>query len=373
MIDSRKFLSLLVLAASAAALAFTQASTQASTQPGAFSEGSTIGGNGWKFSYAAVAQPPLSTGQHIKIQTDATHTDGGGGPTVFHRFFTDPVNRAYFGYDLVVEPLGQTNSAIVKFQPLSLRGDQLPRKYASSQFRAAGLPRFPAQTFKSGQTIAVDVLENPGNGQKVVDYIQVAYVPGGDNKTGSQAGGAVAAQVDVERAKSLGSPSAPVRIEIYSDFQCPACKGFHETVLPLLLRDYVTPGKVCLISREFPLTMHAHSREAANFATAAAEVGKYQVVADTLFLNQGAWDSSGRVWDTVAAVLTPAEQNKVRDLAQAPATLARVQQDLDSALMQRINRTPTLIVSRGQKRYPFAGPGLDNYPLLKSLIEELLK
>jgi protein-disulfide isomerase len=365
MIDSREFLSLFVLAASSAALA--------STPPGAFSEGSTIGGSGWKFSYTAVAEPPLSSGQHIKIQTDATHTDGSGGPTVFHRFFTDPVNRTYFGYDLLVEPLGVTNSAIVKFQPLSLRGDQLPRKYASSEFRAAGLPRFPAQTFKSGQTIAVDVLANPANGQKVVDYIQVAFVPGGDNKPGSQTAGAVAAQVDVERAKSLGSPSAPVRIEIYSDFECPGCKGFHETVLPLLVRDYVTPGKVCLVSREFPLTMHLHSREAANYATAAAQVGKYQVVADTLFLNQAAWGSSGKVWDTIAGVLTAAEQKRVQELAQAPATQALVQQDVDSALMQRINRTPTLIVSRGPKRYPFAGPGLENYPLLKSLIEELLK
>jgi protein-disulfide isomerase len=368
MIDSKKFLSLFVLAASAATLA----STQASTQPGAFSEGSTTGGNGWKFSYAAVAQPPLPSGQHIKIQTAATSSDAAGGPTVFHRFFTDPVNRTFFGYDLMVEPLGQTNSAIVKFQPLSLRGEQLPSKYASSEFRAAPLPRFPAQTFKSGQTIAVDVLENPGNGQKVVDYILVAFVPGRDNQSASQTGAAVAAQ-DLERAKSMGDFGAPVRIEIYSDFECPACKGFHETVLPLLLRDYVTSGKVCIISREFPLPTHPHSREAANYATAAAAVGKYQPVADVLFLNQGAWGSSGKVWDTIAGVLTPAEQHQVQELAQAPATLALVQQDVDSALMQRINQTPTLIVSRGQKRYPFAGPGLQNYPILKSLIEELLK
>ena len=365
MIDSPKFLSLFVLAASAAALA--------STQPRAFSEGSATSGNNWKFTYAAVAKPPLSSGQHIKIQTDATHTDGAGGPTVFHRFFTDPVNRTYFGYDLVVDPLGRTNSAIVKFQPLSLRGDQLPSKYASSEFRSVGLPRFPAQTFKSGQTIAVDVLENPGNGQKVVDYILVAFVPGGDNRPGSHEGVAEAAQVDVERGKSVGNPGAPVRIEIYSDFECPACKGFHETVLPLLLREYVTPGKVYLTSREFPLTMHPYSREAANYATAAAEVGKYQPVADALFLSQTVWGSSGKVWDTVAGVLTAAEQNEVRELAQAPATLALVQQDVDSGLMQRINQTPTLIVTRGEKRYPFAGPGLANYPILKSLIEELLK
>jgi protein-disulfide isomerase len=356
MIDSRKFLSLFVLAASAAALA--------SNQPGAFSEGSATSGNNWKFTYAAVAKPPLTPGQHIKIQSDATHTDGAGGPTVFHRFFTDTVNRTYFGYDLVVEPLGQTSSAIVKFQPLSLRGDQLPGRYASPEFRSVGLPRFPAETFKSGQTIAVDVLENPGNGQKVVDYIEVAFVRDGDNKPASRQGVGVAAQVDVERAKTVGNPAAPVRIEIYSDFQCPACKAFHETVLPLLIQEYVTPGKACIISREFPLTMHPYSREAANYATAAAKVGKYQAVAE---------GASGKVWETVVGTLTEAERKSLREIAQAPATLTLVQQDVDSGLMQRINQTPTLIVSRGEKRYPFAGPGLANYSILRSLIEELLK
>ena len=102
-------------------------------------------------------------------------------------------------------------------------------------------------------------------------------------------------------------------------------------------------------------------------------MGKYQQVADTLFQNQAAWGASGRVWDTVAVVLTTAEQNKVQELAQAPATLALVQQDVDSGLMQRIGQTPTLIVRRGARQYPFAGPGLGNYSILKSLIEELLK
>jgi protein-disulfide isomerase len=365
MTNRATFLSAVVLAASAAALA--------STQPGAFSEGSTVSGTSWKLTYAAVAKPPLASREHIKIQTDATHTDGSGGPTVFHRFFTDPVNRTYFGYDLVVEPLGQTNSAIVKFQPLSLRGDQLPRKYASTEYRAVGLPRFPAQTFKSGQTIAVDVLENPSNGQRVVDYIQVAFVRGGDDRPGTHDGVALA-PADVERAKTVGDPAAPVHIEVYSDFQCPGCKIFHETVLPLLVKDYVTQGKICIITHEFPLTMHPYSREAANYATAAAEVGKYQQVADTLFQNQAVWGASGKVWDTVAVVLTTAEQKKVQELAQSPATLALVQQDVDSGLMQRVGQTPTLILSRGTTmRYPFAGPGLGNYSLLKSLIEEILK
>ena len=135
--------------------------------------------------------------------------------------------------------------------------------------------------------------------------------------------------VDLEKAKTLGNPWAPVCMEVFSDFECPGCKAFHETVLPLLVRDYVNTGKVYVINHEFPLPMHPYSREAANDATAAAQVGKYQQVADALFANQASWHTSGKVWDTVAGVLTAAEQKKVKELAMAPATLAQVQQDID--------------------------------------------
>src|SRR5690349_13144625 len=88
----------------------------------------------------------------------------------------------------------------------------------------------------------------------------------------------------VDRAKVLGSPTAPVVIEIYSSFDCPHCKVLHEELLPRLVKDYVTPGKLCIISREFPLwgAGHPYARQAADYATAAARIGKYEPVADAL-------------------------------------------------------------------------------------------
>jgi protein-disulfide isomerase len=183
----------------------------------------------------------------------------------------------------------------------------------------------------------------------------------------------LAAPAGDEKAKTFGNPGAPVRIELYSDFQCPGCKAFHEVLLPVMIRDYVAPGKAYIYNHEFPLPMHPHSREAAQYAVAAASVGKYSQVADVLFLNQASWGTSGKVWETVASVLTPAEQKKVQALAKDPATLAQVQQEVDSGQQQRIPQTPTIIISRGTKRYSFPGPDQNNYPLLRSLIDGLLK
>jgi protein-disulfide isomerase len=182
-----------------------------------------------------------------------------------------------------------------------------------------------------------------------------------------------AAGLDIDKAKTLGNPSAPVRLELFSDFQCPACKVFHEQVLPTLMRDYISPGKVYLVSHEFPLQMHPYSREAAHYAHAAAEVGRYTQVADALFFNQATWGADGKVWDVVAAVLTPAEQKRVQALAKEPATAAAVQADVNLGNSLHVTQTPTLFVVKGDKRYQFPGPSRENYGLLRSLLDGFLK
>jgi protein-disulfide isomerase len=181
----------------------------------------------------------------------------------------------------------------------------------------------------------------------------------------------LAASTNDDPGKSLGSPSAPVRIEVFSDFECPACKGLHEQVLPLLIKDYVIPGKVYLVSREYPLPMHQYSREAAAYATAAARLGKYQEVADSLFLNQITWGANGKVWDTVAGVLSPADAKKVQALAKDPSVMSVIQRDVDDGKAAGINQTPTMIITRNTNRFPIAGT--INYNLLRSLLDGLLQ
>src|SRR5438105_5556394 len=68
----------------------------------------------------------------------------------------------------------------------------------------------------------------------------------------------VAAAPDVDKAKTMGTPSAPIMFELYSDFMCPHCKFLHETILPAIVMDYVSSGKAYLIFREFPLAIPQH-------------------------------------------------------------------------------------------------------------------
>ena len=152
----------------------------------AYGQGGLLGGagtssiDGWKFNASYYVEPQLSPGQHLSIvgQTDVMHTEAKDGrPVIFHRFFTDPEAKTYWGYDVEVEPTEKLGAALLRFRPFSLRAEQLPKQYHAAGFLALPPPQFTTETFRSGQTIAVDMLKNPATGQKVVDYIEVSYEP----------------------------------------------------------------------------------------------------------------------------------------------------------------------------------------------------
>jgi protein-disulfide isomerase len=176
---------------------------------------------------------------------------------------------------------------------------------------------------------------------------------------------AVAAPVN-----AVGSNTAPITMEVFSDFECAHCALFHRDTLPAVISDHVKTGKVYLIHREFPLPGHKYSRRAACYATAAASIGRYQQVADALFLRQAWWSTNGEIEKVVASVLTPAELAKVRKLVLEPQTEAAVQKDFDAGMKAGINQTPTIILTHRVRQYPLSGAVA--YPMLRRLLDGLL-
>ena len=193
---------------------------------------------------------------------------------------------------------------------------------------------------------------------KLPVYLLLALLPG------------LVSAADIDRAKAFGNPAAPLTIELFSDFQCPSCRALHLEQLPAIMRDYVNTGKAYLIYKEFPLPMHSHSREAAAYACASARIGKYDKVADVLFQSQPSWAENGKVYETVASVLSPADQKKVQALSKDPSVLGEVQQDVQEGQREGINQTPTLLVIRNGRKYPIGG--MLNYDLLRRFLDDLI-
>jgi protein-disulfide isomerase len=175
---------------------------------------------------------------------------------------------------------------------------------------------------------------------------------------------------DIDPHKAFGSKNAPIVMEVFSDFQCPACKTLYTSTNRLIVDNYVNTGKIFLIHRDFPLPMHAYSRLAARYARAAAQIGKVEPVEQTLFQTQEKWELSGDVDGTVASVLPPAEMAKVRALVKGGTLEAAIDKDYSLGQTYHVNQTPTTILHAKGQTYPVVG--VVSYDILRNFLDQLL-
>ncbi len=192
-------------------------------------------------------------------------------------------------------------------------------------------------------------------------------------KQSSQAGKPAAA-LDLTALKSVGSKSAPITIEVFSDYQCPQCRIFYLETARQLMQTYIPAGKVYYVHRDFPLSMHSHSREAARWASAAALAGVFETAEQTLYTKQEDWGSTGKIDDALSSAISPADMKKVRmiEATQGPQIDAAIASDMALGNSRGVNGTPTIYVFHKGQMTPLP-PGGVNYSLLKQYIDYLLQ
>ncbi|MBU4375006.1 DsbA family protein [Patescibacteria group bacterium] len=80
----------------------------------------------------------------------------------------------------------------------------------------------------------------------------------------------------------LGNLDAPIQLIAYSDFACPFCLEFNDTI-GRITEEF--GDKVAVAFRHFPLAAHAYAMPAAIASECAAEQGKFWEMHDKLFEN----------------------------------------------------------------------------------------
>jgi len=88
---------------------------------------------------------------------------------------------------------------------------------------------------------------------------------------------------------ALGPDSAPVKIDEYSDFECPWCARFAILTEPDVRQRLIPTGKVRWRYMNFPLDGHPNSPAAHLIAACALEQGKFWEMHDMLYMNQNEW------------------------------------------------------------------------------------
>jgi protein-disulfide isomerase len=170
-----------------------------------------------------------------------------------------------------------------------------------------------------------------------------------------------------------GNVSSPVKIEVFSDYQCPACRAFYLQTMRTILPEYADSGRACVIYREFPLSMHSHSKEAARYGLAALHLGvrQWAQVTDALFMNQDAWAASGDIESFVAKALAKSDLDALHKELQNTAALdAAIDADANLGVQRGVNSTPTFFVTAKGNTQKIAAAV--QYPILKRYIDNLL-
>lgn len=207
--------------------------------------------------------------------------------------------------------------------------------------------------------------------------------------------GAAVSQALRAPLKAYGSSSAPIKLEVFTDYECPSCRAFFEQTLRPLINDYVASGKVYIVHHDFPLQIHKYGYEAARWANAAAEAGEFATVEAALYDNQEAWANDGNIAKYVAESM-PAENfkrvEKYMQGCESETTAAVAQAALasgaspagdpcpldafinaDHALGMTIpvQATPTYQISYKGRKLP-AASGVVSWPILKQFFDSLL-
>ena len=171
--------------------------------------------------------------------------------------------------------------------------------------------------------------------------------------------------------KAVGPANAAILIDLFSDFECPYCKVLHDQTIAPVIDNYAAKGKVQIAYRDFPMTMHQHSREAARWANAAARVHKYRQVGDAFFRTQAEWSKTGDLRKVVASALTPAEMKTVEALVNDPSIEAAINRDVNLGVSAGVKGTPTMILTRKLQTYPIQQ--FISYPIMAQFLDGLAK
>jgi len=146
---------------------------------------------------------------------------------------------------------------------------------------------------------------------------------------------------------TLGRAEAPVTIDVFEDFQCPACLHWGRTVFPDLAAAQLLDGRARLVFHGYAF-IGPESRAAERAAWAAARQDRFWDMWSTLYANQGPIENGGaftrdRLVAMARAIGLDASRFE-RDLDSAESARA-VAAGASAAQAAGISSTPTVVVN----------------------------
>ena len=153
---------------------------------------------------------------------------------------------------------------------------------------------------------------------------------------------------------TMGDPNALIKIEEFSDFQCPFCERFHQETEPLLRQYYIDTGKVLFVYRSMGNfvsqnlgSARRESQDAALAAYCAGDQNKFWEMHAHLFANVLGEDAGSFTDRRLQAIAEKAGLNldEFNSCYGSGKYEDRVQQDLEDGQAAGITGTPGFLVT----------------------------
>ncbi len=166
---------------------------------------------------------------------------------------------------------------------------------------------------------------------------------------------------------TMGSEDAPVVVDDYSDFECPACARLAVLTLPDVKRRLVETGMVKWRFHDRPLPNFPRSPIAHHAAACADEQGRFWEMHDQLYFQQSQWSREAnrerRFRDYARAI--GLDVNHYDDCMRSNRYRQRIAASVEAAAAAGINSTPTLFINGRRADLRTLG-----YDELRELIEK---
>lgn len=146
---------------------------------------------------------------------------------------------------------------------------------------------------------------------------------------------------------AAGNPDAPIRIDEYSDFQCPYCRIFFEETESQIMESYVADGTVYFVYNSFGDFIGPESAAAAEAAYCAGDQEKFWEMHDIIFANQTG-ENVGNYTDrrlSAFAEKIGLDMDQFNSCYNGGDHRDRVNQDAKNATIAGIKATPSFVLT----------------------------
>ncbi len=151
---------------------------------------------------------------------------------------------------------------------------------------------------------------------------------------------------------TMGDPKAPVKIDVFEDFQCPSCRAYSQEIEPQIVNAYVATGKAYYVFHNYPFidtnTITKESHQAANAAMCANDQGKFWQYHDLLFANWNG-ENLGTFNDkflvALAGEVDGLDKNAFAACFKEDRFKNDIQSDFDLGQQMGVNGTPSVFVN----------------------------